>query len=186
MFLVPRARDKNLVMLIFLILILILCLSMNPRYSSNSETLQIIEPLLRNLSDSTTAIRFYKVDVDAHSDICNIAGGFHVMPTIVLYKGGSQVDCMTGANPKGLSVRSLSVSVCLSFLSFSVYLAPCCLLVDAFVDPLRHQSLNLEVYPFISFTTIHPQINPFALYPFYHFLFPNNIFHKRCRFLVHA
>ena len=64
----------------------------------------MMEGLIRELSEETTKVRFYKVDVDAQQEISKFVGGVHIMPTIFVYKSGQTVNTMAGANPKGLRV----------------------------------------------------------------------------------
>ena len=64
-----------------------------------------MEKLIRELSEETQKVRFYKVDVDAQQEISKFVGGVHIMPTIFVYKAGATVKSMAGANPKGLRVR---------------------------------------------------------------------------------
>jgi thioredoxin-like negative regulator of GroEL len=63
-----------------------------------------METLIRELSEETAKVRFYKVDVDAQQEISKFVGGVHIMPTIFVYKSGQTVNTMAGANPKGLRV----------------------------------------------------------------------------------
>ena len=64
-----------------------------------------MQDLIRELSEETAKVRFYKVDVDAQQDISKFVGGVHIMPTIFVYKSGAIINTMAGANPKGLRVR---------------------------------------------------------------------------------
>lgn len=69
-----------------------------------------MENLIRELSEETAKVRFYKVDVVAQEEISKFIGGVHIMPTIFLYKSGATVNTMAGANPKGLRVCPSSPS----------------------------------------------------------------------------
>ncbi|KAG8957655.1 hypothetical protein FRC00_003693 [Tulasnella sp. 408] len=65
---------------------------------------RFISPIFEGLSKQepfATAVEFYKVDVDEASDVakkCEI----RAMPTFKVYKKGSEVDKLQGANQNGL------------------------------------------------------------------------------------
>jgi thiol-disulfide isomerase/thioredoxin len=46
-------------------------------------------------------VRFYKVDVDEVPDVAKELG-IRAMPTFVLFKNGSEVETIVGANPKAI------------------------------------------------------------------------------------
>nr|ALG35748.1 thioredoxin-like protein-1 [Inonotus obliquus] len=62
---------------------------------------RVISPIFEKLSESTGDVEFYKVDVDEASDIAQEVG-IRAMPTFVLFKNGSKVDELVGANPAAL------------------------------------------------------------------------------------
>ncbi|KAL0951987.1 hypothetical protein HGRIS_008640 [Hohenbuehelia grisea] len=64
---------------------------------------RVISPIFEKLSETTDAIDFYKVDVDAAGDISQEVG-IRAMPTFTLFKNGQKVDELVGANPAGLEV----------------------------------------------------------------------------------
>jgi thioredoxin 1 len=70
----------------------------------------LMEQLINELSDEVGKVRFYKVDVVAQEEISKFVGGVHIMPTIFVYKSGTTVNTMAGANPDGLRtmVKNLS------------------------------------------------------------------------------
>ncbi len=84
-----------------------------------------MESLIRELSEETVKVRFYKVDFDAQHEISKFVGGIHIIPTIFVYKSGATVNTMAGANPKGLRVchsspiTPLPLSVVAHFAPFS-------------------------------------------------------------------
>ena len=65
---------------------------------------QIVEKLIRELSEETPQVRFYKVDIDTHQEISKLVGGVYITPIIFVYKAGETVGTMAGANPTGLRV----------------------------------------------------------------------------------
>ena len=84
----------------------------------------MMEGLIRELSEETAKVRFYKVDVDAQQDISKFVGGVHIMPTIFVYKSGKTVKTMAGANPTGLRVCPFpraSVYLATSSLTFPIF-----------------------------------------------------------------
>ena len=71
---------------------------------------QIVEKLIRELSEETSNVRFYKVDIDAQQEISKFIGGIYITPVIFVYKAGETVGSMAGANPTGLKVCTLLAS----------------------------------------------------------------------------
>ena len=63
---------------------------------------KLMESYITELSKTTPKIRFYKVDVDITPDVAQCVGGVHVMPTILIYQGGSKIESIAGATRKGL------------------------------------------------------------------------------------
>ena len=60
-----------------------------------------IAPKVADLAKTHTNVHFYKVDVDAASDIATRAG-ISAMPTFHFYKDGKLVDTVVGANLNAL------------------------------------------------------------------------------------
>ncbi|GAA5847301.1 hypothetical protein JCM9279_000227 [Rhodotorula babjevae] len=66
-------------------------------------TCRAISPVFEKLSDdeSSSAIDFYKVDVDAQEQIAQECG-VRAMPTFMVFRAGDKLGEVTGANPAGL------------------------------------------------------------------------------------
>ncbi|KAF9011344.1 putative TRX2-thioredoxin II [Cyathus striatus] len=65
---------------------------------------KLIGPIFEKLSvlpEFSESLEFYKVDVDAQTEIAAEVG-VTSMPTFVVYKGGNKVDSMIGARPQEL------------------------------------------------------------------------------------
>ncbi|KIK71287.1 hypothetical protein GYMLUDRAFT_211378 [Collybiopsis luxurians FD-317 M1] len=64
---------------------------------------RIISPIFEKLSEQKDFenIDFYKVDVDAQSDISQEVG-IRAMPTFIAFKDGEKSGDLVGANPTGL------------------------------------------------------------------------------------
>lgn len=58
-------------------------------------------PTYTQLSETYGKLKFYKVDVDEHAQLSQRAGA-RVYPTFIVYRGGTQVQTISGANPEGL------------------------------------------------------------------------------------
>lgn len=67
-----------------------------------------ISPKLEEFSETYTAAKFYKIDVDELSTVAADLG-VRAMPTFILYKNGKKVSDVVGANPNGLEagIKSL-------------------------------------------------------------------------------
>lgn len=94
-----------------------------------------MEGLIRELSEETAKVRFYKVDVDAQQEISKFVGGVHIMPTIFVYKSGKIYNTMAGANPKGLRVCPCLSTRLYRLLTLSVFS-----LVQNMVEDLSNSS----------------------------------------------
>jgi thioredoxin-like negative regulator of GroEL len=64
---------------------------------------QIISPIVEKLSEQHTAVKFYKVDVDAANDIAS-AYGIRAMPTFMGFKSGKKLSTVLGARPAEIQV----------------------------------------------------------------------------------
>ncbi|KAI0028713.1 thioredoxin [Vararia minispora EC-137] len=62
---------------------------------------RMISPIFERLSEATPEAEFYKVDVDEQSEISQEVG-IRAMPTFMVFKNGSKVNELVGANPPGL------------------------------------------------------------------------------------
>jgi len=62
-----------------------------------------ISPIFEGFAaaEEFASVDFYKVDVDAASDIAQEVG-IRAMPTFTAFKNGARVEDIVGANPKGL------------------------------------------------------------------------------------
>ncbi|GAA5936432.1 hypothetical protein JCM3775_000819 [Rhodotorula graminis] len=61
-----------------------------------------ISPVFERLAEqSSSAIDFYKVDVDAQEQIAQECG-VRAMPTFMVFRAGDKLGEVTGANPAGL------------------------------------------------------------------------------------
>ncbi|KAM5539880.1 hypothetical protein V8D89_006383 [Ganoderma adspersum] len=61
-----------------------------------------ISPIFEKLSNETDVVDFYKVDVDEAGDVAQEVG-VRAMPTFMLFKEGSKIGEIVGANPAGLT-----------------------------------------------------------------------------------
>ncbi|OKP10510.1 Thioredoxin [Penicillium subrubescens] len=70
-----------------------------------------VSPLVEKLSDSVTAVKFYKVDVDQLSEVA-ANNGISAMPTFLFYKDGQKRDDLTvrGANPPAIQKAVADIS----------------------------------------------------------------------------
>ncbi|KAF5332810.1 hypothetical protein D9611_005257 [Ephemerocybe angulata] len=60
-----------------------------------------ISPVFERFSDNYTNVEFYKVDVDAQTEIAQEVG-IRAMPTFLFFKDGEKKGDVTGANPPAL------------------------------------------------------------------------------------
>ncbi|GFZ32782.1 thioredoxin [Clostridium zeae] len=60
---------------------------------------KMIAPILEQLSEDMTDVTFVKVDVDNNPGLAD-KYDISSIPTIILFKGGNQVDKITGFRPK--------------------------------------------------------------------------------------
>jgi len=60
-----------------------------------------ISPVFAALSNDTSGVEFYKVDVDTQSEISQEVG-IRAMPTFAVFKNGQKIDELVGANPPAL------------------------------------------------------------------------------------
>ncbi|KAK7464993.1 hypothetical protein VKT23_006202 [Stygiomarasmius scandens] len=62
---------------------------------------RVISPIFEKFSEQTPNVEFYKVDVDAQTDIAQEVG-IKAMPTFMLFKDGNKVKDLVGAVPPAL------------------------------------------------------------------------------------
>ncbi|KAI8461999.1 thioredoxin-like protein [Phakopsora pachyrhizi] len=64
---------------------------------------RVISPIYEKIAseDNSGKLKYYKVDVDESPDIASKCG-ISAMPTFIVFKNGSPVDTMKGADQKGL------------------------------------------------------------------------------------
>ncbi|KAF8481626.1 thioredoxin-like protein [Russula ochroleuca] len=64
---------------------------------------RVISPIFEKLAEREefSALKFYKVDVDAQEAISQQVD-IRAMPTFIMFKGGQKVEEVVGANPAGL------------------------------------------------------------------------------------
>ncbi|THH30245.1 hypothetical protein EUX98_g3959 [Antrodiella citrinella] len=62
---------------------------------------RVISPVFEKLAANFPDLGFYKVDVDAQSQISEEVG-IRAMPTFAVFKNGQKVKDLVGANPQGL------------------------------------------------------------------------------------
>lgn len=60
---------------------------------------KMIAPILEQLSEEMTEVTFVKVDVDNNPGLAD-KYDISSIPTVILFKGGNQVDKITGFRPK--------------------------------------------------------------------------------------
>jgi thioredoxin 1 len=70
-----------------------------------------ILPTFAKLSEVYSKLNFYKVDVDEHAQLTQMAGA-RVYPTIIVYRGGTKLDTISGADPGGLTTLVKSAVRC--------------------------------------------------------------------------
>ncbi|KAI0095015.1 thioredoxin [Irpex rosettiformis] len=63
---------------------------------------RVISPIFEKFSEQFTTIEFYKVDVDNATDISEEVG-VRAMPTFVVFKNGTKIGEVVGANPQALN-----------------------------------------------------------------------------------
>ncbi|CAJ1946380.1 unnamed protein product [Cylindrotheca closterium] len=63
---------------------------------------KMIAPIFSEIAEKNPDVEFVKVDVDEAEDVAGLCG-IQAMPTFQVYKGGSKVDEMRGADSKGLT-----------------------------------------------------------------------------------
>jgi thioredoxin 1 len=62
---------------------------------------KVIAPQVVKFSEKYPSARFYKLDVDEAADVAGDLG-IRAMPTFILFKNGTKVAEVVGANPKAL------------------------------------------------------------------------------------
>jgi thioredoxin 1 len=62
---------------------------------------KVIAPKIVELAKEFSQAHFYKIDVDAVSDVAQELG-ISAMPTFILFKNGEKVDKVVGANEKAV------------------------------------------------------------------------------------
>jgi len=62
---------------------------------------RVISPIFEQLAEKFPDIAFHKVDIDAEPAIAEEVG-ISAMPTFILFKSGSKIDELVGANPARL------------------------------------------------------------------------------------
>lgn len=62
----------------------------------------MMSPIFVEMAEENPEVEFVKVDVDEAEDVAGLCG-IQAMPTFQVYKGGSKVQEMRGADPKGLA-----------------------------------------------------------------------------------
>jgi thioredoxin 1 len=68
---------------------------------------KMIAPILEQLSEDITDVTFVKVDVDNNPGLAD-KYDISSIPTIILFKGGKQVDKITGFRPKNDFVNMIN------------------------------------------------------------------------------
>ena len=67
---------------------------------------KMLAPVLEGLSEKMDKVTFYKVNVDASSDLAG-RYGIQAIPKLVIFKDGKAVDQITGFVPEGEIVSRL-------------------------------------------------------------------------------
>ena len=67
---------------------------------------KMLAPVLEGLSEKMDKVTFYKVNVDASSDLAG-RYGIQAIPNLVIFKDGKAVDQITGFVPEGEIVSRL-------------------------------------------------------------------------------
>lgn len=62
---------------------------------------QMLKPILEEIAKEMTDVKFYRVDIEKHRELAGQAG-VQSIPTIVLYKNGTEVSRERGFKPKHL------------------------------------------------------------------------------------
>lgn len=62
---------------------------------------QMLKPILEEISNEMTEVKFYRVDIEKHRELAAQAG-VQSIPTVVLYKDGSEASREKGFKPKHL------------------------------------------------------------------------------------
>eukprot|EP00980_Cylindrotheca_fusiformis_P004900 scaffold1041_cov121-Cylindrotheca_fusiformis.AAC.5 len=63
---------------------------------------KMIAPIFEKMAEETPSIEFVKIDVDDNSEVAALCG-ISAMPTFQVFKDGSKVEEMRGANKDGLA-----------------------------------------------------------------------------------
>ena len=67
---------------------------------------KMLAPVLEGIADKMDTVSFYKVNVDASSDVAG-RFGIQAIPNLVIFKDGKAVDQITGFVPEGQIVEHL-------------------------------------------------------------------------------
>lgn len=67
---------------------------------------KMLGPVLEELSKKMDNVTFYKVNVDASSDLAS-RYGIQAIPNLIIFKDGKAVDQLTGFVPEGQIVQKL-------------------------------------------------------------------------------
>lgn len=62
---------------------------------------QMLKPILEQLSTDMTDIKFYRVNIENHRDLA-VSAKVQSIPTVVLYKNGTEVAREAGFKPRNL------------------------------------------------------------------------------------
>lgn len=68
---------------------------------------RMVAPVIEELSKEYPAVQFAKVDVDQVPDVAQ-EYGISAIPTIVLFKGGKEVQRFIGVEPKDVYAQALA------------------------------------------------------------------------------
>ncbi len=60
---------------------------------------KMISPIVDELSDEITDVKFYKVDIDESSELASMLGVMSI-PTLILFKDGKQIGKLVGFHSK--------------------------------------------------------------------------------------
>lgn len=62
----------------------------------------MIAPIFEKMAAATPSVEFVKVDVDENQEVAALCG-ISAMPTFQIFKNGTKVEEMRGADPSGLN-----------------------------------------------------------------------------------